>query len=515
MKPLNADEQGCDPISSNCVIWQGPDLACIGLCKGDSVSAVIDKLAKEICDILDSLSIDAYDISCLEIGGCAPESFKALIQVLITKICALEGIQGTTPTTGTNTGGTPSDIPIQARVLAGTNIPDAVMAVPEDFWYTNSSEDIVKQMQIFDVAYTAARKLDSIANQIKTINKTLENHEERIDTLENAPLPVLALPSILPVCVLPTVNPVALDVLTKALEEQFCELRNATGEPIDIYNALVQQCLGLGQSKQLQNGASNMNAIPGWKNDVTNFADSFYNMWLTVCDMRAAIRSVQEVVMITDCDELAIIISGVLTSPNNLVLFFNGTIPSGYVEAAGTTNITITDAANNAMTIAVPVTANLNVPAGYNVPLTATPINGSSDLIITVPLSYTDGENVCAKVVTEVVIATGNCPIVTLIPQQTVIDWSYTYLAAAASLDIKLFAADGVTLIQNFVNVTVGPSAFNGTFTGLVPGIQYKVRLEITPDGAPEATLCPFSGIVTLTNACLPVNNLLGSVIIT
>ena len=45
---------GCDNISSNCVIWQGPDIACINLCSGDSVSEVVSKLATEVCTLITS-----------------------------------------------------------------------------------------------------------------------------------------------------------------------------------------------------------------------------------------------------------------------------------------------------------------------------------------------------------------------------------------------------------------------------------------------------------------------------
>jgi hypothetical protein len=521
MKPINADNPGCDPISSNCVIWQGPDLDCIGLCKGDSVSQVVEKLAKELCAVLTSLNIDSYDISCLAIGGCKPETFQALIQIIIDKICALEGIHQDDATgTGTGTipatGGTTSDIPIKTPILAGTKpYPDVVVRAPETFWYKNALGDTITDFQLVDLAYTAANMIDKQVGQINTINSTLRNHEGRIDNLEKIPAPELVLPNVIPVCVLPP-DLVPLDVFTKALEEQFCELESATGDPTAIYNALVLQCLGLGQSPQLQNGGSNMNAIPGWRDDVTSFADGFANMWYTICDMRDAVRSLQSVVSITDCDQLNIAVSGVLTNPGNLVLYFSGTIPSGYQEAdPGTTLITITDAAGNSMSINVPVTANLNDASGYNVALTATPINQDSDLSIVVPLNYVDGANQCAKTVVEVVVATGNCPVVQLIPAQTTIAWNYTYLGTDASLDIILFAEDGVTQLQNQVNVTVGPGAFSGSFSGLTPGIQYKVQLKITPSGAPQATECPFSGVVTLANACLPVDALNGSLIIT
>ena len=43
---------GCTPISSNCVIWQGPNISCLDLCTGDTISVVIATLAEKICDII-------------------------------------------------------------------------------------------------------------------------------------------------------------------------------------------------------------------------------------------------------------------------------------------------------------------------------------------------------------------------------------------------------------------------------------------------------------------------------
>ena len=49
--PIKAKDtqEGCNPMSSNCVLWQGPDIPCINLCKGDSISDITAKLAEELC----------------------------------------------------------------------------------------------------------------------------------------------------------------------------------------------------------------------------------------------------------------------------------------------------------------------------------------------------------------------------------------------------------------------------------------------------------------------------------
>ena len=46
MKPLNLDNSPCSPISSNCIVWQGPDIPCIHLCTGDTISDVVNRFVK-------------------------------------------------------------------------------------------------------------------------------------------------------------------------------------------------------------------------------------------------------------------------------------------------------------------------------------------------------------------------------------------------------------------------------------------------------------------------------------
>ncbi len=95
LKPLNAASETCNPISSNCVIWQGPDIECLDLCKGDTISMVIFKLACLVCSLKDDLDVDNYDITCWDLDKCdIPHTYKDFIQIVIDKICALEALLG-------------------------------------------------------------------------------------------------------------------------------------------------------------------------------------------------------------------------------------------------------------------------------------------------------------------------------------------------------------------------------------------------------------------------------------
>ena len=85
---------GCMPISSNCVIWQGPNIPCLNLCKGDTITDVLYKLATDYCELLEQLDPTKYDLSCLNNTSCAIENFADLIQEVINKICEVEQQEG-------------------------------------------------------------------------------------------------------------------------------------------------------------------------------------------------------------------------------------------------------------------------------------------------------------------------------------------------------------------------------------------------------------------------------------
>lgn len=84
----------CLPTSSNCIVWDGPNIPCLNLCKGDTVTDVLYKLASDYCELLLQFDPSKYDISCFNYIGCDPEDFSELLQIIINKICDIEKIPG-------------------------------------------------------------------------------------------------------------------------------------------------------------------------------------------------------------------------------------------------------------------------------------------------------------------------------------------------------------------------------------------------------------------------------------
>lgn len=115
---------GCMPISSNCVIWQGPKIPCLNLCKGDTITDVLYKFATDYCALLEQLDPEKYDLSCLNSTSCTITDFKDLIQALIDKICEVEKQEGPRgPKGDPGKDGEDGDYVVTTNVSPGANCP--------------------------------------------------------------------------------------------------------------------------------------------------------------------------------------------------------------------------------------------------------------------------------------------------------------------------------------------------------------------------------------------------------
>lgn len=504
MKPLNAETTSCSPISSNCVIWQGPDIPCINLCKGDTVSAVVYKLALELCDLLEKVNVSNYDLSCLNLVGCTPATFEALIQLLIERICALEN--GVTP------AGTP--LPTGAPGGGSSGCPDCVVNICSEFYYTGPSGDTMTTMQLTDYVQAIGNKVCGLVNDIVTINSILQNFDIRITTLENAPAPTITLPLVTPLCVLPSV-PTDMNVVLTALEQQFCFLVTATGQPADIFNAILAQCPGLNSAPQL-GGAGTMSAIPGWVNTVQNLADSINNMWLTICDLRAAVTNIQTNCCPSGCDGIVLGLTSELDG-SDLTIWVNGTIPVGFTQCAPSflTSVTVTDQSGNTVYYTIDIIGVLNNPGGTLFDLSVTPINTSDNLSITVTPCLTKDGNVCNYVLNNIIANIGLCPAMTYNATDTTIAYSATVLVGGtATYTVQLYDSSGTVLIASQATVITAPPAtpLAGTFSGLTESTIYKVRVVITSGS--NLTTCPFATVATLAPACPPPTDVESEILI-
>jgi hypothetical protein len=499
MKPTNLINNGCSPVSSDCVIWQGPDIECINLCKGDSVSIVVFKLATELCKIIDYLDLNNYNISCLNLGNCGPKEFDEFIQIIINKICALEGCCE-------NNGGGNSNPSI-------SGCPDCIVNIAPCFNFTDPKGNTVTTMQLIDYVTAIGNRICNILNNISTINQVLQNLDNRITIIENQPPPTFTLPKVTPNCVTSQVGTAQeMNIVLTALENQFCQLQQATGNAPSILNGISYQCPDLNNALQMS-GTGIMGTLNGWVTSVSNLAQSITNMWLTICDLRTAVLDIQKNCCPNGCDGVNINIQSVLENANSLKLFFNGTIPQGFTECnSNGTLFTITDQSNGTLTLPIIVLNNMNNSQGFTINLQGTPINTMEDLQISATFCVTDGVSQCQSVINHVSISTLSCPNLTVIPNSNSINYQYNWSGGTAIIEAQLWNQQQTIMLQSQTTNVSASGNQSGSFTGLTGSTQYFVRLIITISG--NTTTCNFTPVNTTVALCLPPTNLIAEIII-
>jgi hypothetical protein len=270
MKPLNLDNSPCSPISSNCVIWQGPDIPCIKLCKGDTISDVIDKLAKELCNIMDLLDVNGYDLSCFDLASCKPQNIQELIQFLIERICALEAVDAVaaaTPTTSVN----------QARSASA----DTLVTVASCFVVGTTTV-----MTIAEYAQAMGTRICGIIDQITVINTQIADLDVRVTTLENTPVVFPPTPSIIVDCNIGTLVSgntytidTVLDQLINNTTNGYCSYKSVLGTPANLTSSFTAACVF----------GTPITSNPNWSVVPTDLSETLTNIWIAICSIYSSI----------------------------------------------------------------------------------------------------------------------------------------------------------------------------------------------------------------------------------
>jgi len=338
----NDTQEGCNPIASNCVIWQGPDIPCIKLCKGDTVSDVTAKLAERLCIILEYLDVSAYDLTCFNPICPSPKDFQELIQLLIDRICALYEIPATS-------GG-------------GTGCPDCEVPVAQCLQRPDALGNITATLQLRDYVIL-------IANEICGILTTISSIESRVTSLESAVTNIqnnccngsgsdLTMPASL--CVGTGAGTPVISYLV-ALDAAFCALQSSSGSQNDTNTALSYKCVA-GTDSTTSGTPATYAQIPGWIESPTNLPQSVQYLWLIVCNQNEAIANLQAQLTAccdggtSGCDvinwgiqkgDVTVVSGNYFIRPT-----FTGTIPAGWTYPPGITTgtITVTDNAGSTYT---------------------------------------------------------------------------------------------------------------------------------------------------------------------
>lgn len=502
----NHTKDGCVAVSSNCVIWQGPDIACINLCKGDSVSDVIAKLATELCEVLDYVNVSAYDLSCLDLSV-QPANFEQLIQLIITRVCNIQTEVDNIISEGTGGGGSSSVCPDNCLITLPTCLQYEDPSTGNQVATTSLTNFVAllgsRFCDLFTQVNLNTEAIEQIAGDIEVLQISVSNLEDEIGTLPNVNINCITGTSSTPITT-------AVQTLASTICDIEGQIENLGGG--DVTQAILNQCPGLPTSNVLV-GSGTMGQISGWISNPTTVADSLSNLWLTVCDMRTAVQNILTNCCTSICNGLSIQMDISYNSLTNTVsLNFTGTIPSGLTSNPLLTALSISQPGFAGQTISVPIQTVLNSTA-----FTFTPsggLNMLSTFVISGSFNAESVEDTCTTAIVGIYTPTAECPVLTLTPFANQIDWSFISTSASSSYQMQIWNSSQTTLINQIpISSVTGP--VDGTFGALLSGTTYLIRIGYDVTGGTRYVYCPFTTITTTVLSCLPADTASGEINIT
>ena len=481
----NGSSAPCDPISSNCVIWQGPDIPCINLCNGDTVSEVIAKLAQELCDIIEATcdcnpDLRELSLQCIPAPAQENPDLAQYLNAIIDYICKIP--------TGADT---------------------IVVELPDCLHYDNAQGNPVTALPIDEYALYLANTICDILDAIAIINNQITDIINRLVILEGCVLPCDPSgggdPQVISSCLLPANNggqggaQVPASTLLLALETAFCTFSNAVGSVEGIASAInVGSCI-TGTTTTLSDPTVSYGSINSWINNVQDLAGSNSNQWNIICDLYAAVSDIQQNCCDDGCDGVSITFSQQVNTSDATGLatdivfnFTSSTIPAGFTDCGS--SIKITDSQGSAIAFPFDVVGAQTNPTAVTVPIGAQGLLLTGTLTAVVATCVSDGTSTCQEQQTISIPLTIPCPTGFSAKQGN-----------QSGTDIIFFWTNalGTTVTYDWetIQVSTGQVIASGTISnpgqslsasvnGLLPGENYTFQVTITdPSGA--SVVCP------------------------
>lgn len=374
------------------------------------------------------------------------------------------------------------------------------------FQYPNPANgDLVIKANPDDYLQLVGIKVCNLVNQTNIQNNIISQILGKIVELQNKQSIPYVLPSLFPTSIANPNVSLILDEFTRILEEQFGQLRSATGNPQQIYSGITKLPNNINTSKALGSTGGNLSSLPGWSPVISNVADAIGNAFIMITDLRSAIRNIQ-LTAGSICEGVAVVLQGVL-QVKFLKLYFTGTIPENLVSCLTVgAAFKIQDNSGNFVNYNINIKDNLNISSGLGIDLSGTPLNFADDLKISGIMSLCDNNTgtQCQKYLEEIIVNTGSCPTLSTTSGFTSIGYNFTHTDGILTYSVQLFDQSNVMIQSRNVNVS-STIVVSGSFNDLTVQTAYKIRLQIITSTSTKN--CPFLPVSTLANPCADPNN--------
>jgi len=478
----NGKNMPCTPVSSNCVIWQGPDIECINLCNGDTISDVVGKLATELCALIDATcecnpDLTGLDLNCIPPANVPdPTNLVDVLNGIIIQAC--ESTTGTSTTLNTTS----------KRVAADGNL-----LLPKCLYYPDEFGNPVTELPINEFVVYLANEICGIQSSVVLINAAIENFETRIGILENCVLPCVpqknVITEVVSTCLFPG-DLVGVSTLLLAIEKDYCSFKTSVGSPQDIYNAIALQGV-LGTTERLS-AVGTYGSLSDWINAPENLSQSNKDQWIVLNDLYSAVKDIKENFVDTGCSGLNNgftynVITDGSGIPVTLNLNFTSTSwPASYSDCGGSSNVKIIDSLGNEINQGINISQLQNSPLGAQVNLTTVNVNNS--ITVQVDFCATDGTNQCQEKQSIVIPLETVCPndisVSAITEDQATVSFT-NVLGPGVSYKIDIVDAS-TSAIASTTTINSPGYTITKIFNSLSSGTNYNVVVTVTSNGVPK-----------------------------
>lgn len=349
-------------ISGKGIKWDGPNIACLDLCTGDSVTSVVYKLAQKVCDLVENFEdLSTLDLECvIDLCSDCPEdySLKTILQLLLDNDCKIQELI------------TSIENQIKNQSNGGLVLSLNLKCIEEEL--TKICRDIT-DYTINDLLQALINIIcDHDAFIIETSSKILAL-EQLICSLQDAVVAgTYEEPELTFNC---SSDPddgftAQHSEFTEFLSDKVCSLQELVGTESDVTDALSQACLDIYP-------LSDTIQFP------QNLAQDEKNKWLLLCALAEKVKNLETGCCAPSCDDIKIGFSALYDEGTNefTFVFNNGTgttIPSGFLDCGST--LTMSDQHGNTI-------SGVAIDPPYGITNNTTFTTSAGSLFVTDPIT--------------------------------------------------------------------------------------------------------------------------------
>lgn len=318
-------------ISGKGIKWDGPNIACLDLCTGDSVTSVVYKLAQKVCDLVENFEdLSTLNLECvIDLCSDCPEdySLKTILQLLLDNDCKIQELI------------TSIENQIKNQSNGGLVLSLKLNCIEEEL--TKICRDIA-DYTINDLLQALINIIcDHDAFIVETSSKILAL-EQLICSLQDAVVAgTYEEPELTFNCSSDPDNGFTAQhsEFTEFLSDKICAVQELVGTESDVTDALSQACLDIYP-------LSDTIQFP------QNLAQDEKNKWLLLCALAEKVKNLETGCCAPSCDDIKIGFSALYDEGTNefTFVFNNGTgttIPSGFLDCGST--LTMSDQHGNTL----------------------------------------------------------------------------------------------------------------------------------------------------------------------